>query len=465
MTRRIVNLLELSLTLAHVANPVVAFGLAALIRFGSGYFTPVHGESAVNYVLWVAVMTLVWMSVVRELQLNRISTITTFHTGIRMTAKAMSYTSAVVLAMFFFYREIQFPRLFVIAGLCFMSVFSVIVLHIFRRVTLSKRGPFKEPLRIAILGTDDYALQVARHLESHPLLPVEISCLIAVDESESAAATLPVVGPGHIGEIADKYKCKEVLVALPMNRFGELNGFLDELRSLSIPVRVVLDLGSGVFVPERVFDFYGLPLLDVRPYPFDTVGYAVGKRVFDLVFSTLAVIVSAPLTLAIAIAIKLTSTGPVLFSQERISLNGRPFKMLKFRTMYVQDDKTSNTFHTSRSDRRITPIGRLLRKTSLDELPQFINVLKGEMSVVGPRPELTFFVEKFRHEIPAYMARHNVKCGITGMAQINGYRGSDTCMNKRIEQDLYYLHNWSMYLDIKIIVKTVLQGFASKNAY
>lgn len=465
MTRRIVNLLELSLTLTHLANPIVAFGLAGLFRFRSGYFSPVRQESAVDYVLWVSLMTLVWMIVVKELGLNRVSTITTFHTGIRMTTKAMSYTTAVVLALFFFYREIQFPRVFVLTGICLMFVFSVLALYVFRTIAISRRGLFRVPLRVAILGADDYAVQIARHLESHPLLPVEVSCFIALEEPERENSSRAVIGPANIGELADKYRCKEVLVALPINRFAELNGLLDELRSLCIPVRVVLDIANGVFVPERVFDFYGLPLLDVRPYPFDTVGYAIGKRIFDIAFSVLALIVTAPLTIAVALAIKLNSTGPVFFSQERISLNGKPFKMLKFRTMYVQPNDESNTCHTARNDQRITPIGKVLRRASLDELPQFLNVLKGDMSVVGPRPELTFFVQKFRQEIPAYMARHNVKCGITGMAQINGLRGSDTCMNKRIEQDLYYLHNWSMSLDFKIILQTVFRGFVSKNAY
>lgn len=162
---------------------------------------------------------------------------------------------------------------------------------------------------------------------------------------------------------------------------------------------------------------------------------------------------------------RLTSAGPIFFSQERLGLNGKRFKMFKFRTMYAQESRNSSTQHTSRNDPRITPIGRILRKTSLDEFPQFFNVLKGDMSVVGPRPELTFFVQKFRQEIPSYMARHNVKCGITGLAQINGFRGSDTSIPERIEHDLHYLQNWSLLLDVGIIVKTVLIGLYGKNAY
>jgi len=217
-------------------------------------------------------------------------------------------------------------------------------------------------------------------------------------------------------------------------------------------------------MPERIFDYHGIPLLDVRPYPVDTMGYALGKRVFDVVFSLIVILLSSPLLVLITLLIKITSRGPVLFAQERVSLNGRRFTMLKFRTMYLQDSKSSDSRHTQRDDQRITPIGRVLRRISFDELPQFFNVLNGDMSVVGPRPELTFFVQKFRQEIPAYMSRHNVKCGITGWAQVNGLRGSDTSISNRIQYDLYYLRNWSLTFDVKIIFMTIF-GLAHYQAY
>ena len=204
-------------------------------------------------------------------------------------------------------------------------------------------------------------------------------------------------------------------------------------------------------------------LLDVRSYATDTVGYAVGKRIFDVIFSLLAILLSAPAMLLIAALIKLTSAGPVFFLQERVSLNGTHFRMIKFRTMVMQDQRAPDM--TQRNDPRITSFGQLLRKTSLDELPQFFNVLKGDMSVVGPRPEQAFFVQKFRSEIPWYMARHNVKGGITGWAQVNGLRGTATSIPQRIQYDLYYLRNWSMVLDLKIILLTVLHGLIARNAF
>jgi exopolysaccharide biosynthesis polyprenyl glycosylphosphotransferase len=266
-------------------------------------------------------------------------------------------------------------------------------------------------------------------------------------------------------DVVDVFHCSEILICLPPHSIGQAQSILQFTQHLCIPARIVLDLGEGIFVPERFFDYCGVPLLDVRPYPVDTVGYAVGKRLFDILFASAALLIGAPLMAAIALAIKVTSRGPVFFAQERISLNGRRFKMIKFRSMYVQPNAAADQQHTSRSDQRITAVGRFLRRTSLDEYPQFVNVLCGDMSVVGPRPELTFFVQKFRQEIPWYMARHNVKCGITGWAQVNGLRGSDTSIPHRIEYDLYYMRNWSMLLDIRIIWRTIVNGLVSPQAY
>ena len=190
--------------------------------------------------------------------------------------------------------------------------------------------------------------------------------------------------------------------------------------------------------------------------------YSIVKRAFDVAFALLTLAISSPVLLLIAIAIKVSSPGPVLFLQERIGLNGKPFKMLKFRSMYVND--RCDTHHTAIGDPRITKVGALLRGNSLDELPQFINVLKGDMSVVGPRPELTHFVQRFRQEIPSYMARHRGKCGITGWAQINGLCGSDTSIARRIEYDIEYLTRWSFGWDMKIIIITVVKGFI-RNAF
>ena len=192
--------------------------------------------------------------------------------------------------------------------------------------------------------------------------------------------------------------------------------------------------------------------------------YMILKRAFDIAFSFAMLLFATPLIVVIAAAIKLTSPGPVLFAQDRVGFKGNVFKMYKFRTMRSGSVLEADTRWTSRDDARRTRVGSFLRRTSLDELPQFLNVLKGDMSVVGPRPERPYFVEKFAAEVPRYGARHNLKVGITGWAQVNGWRG-DTCIQKRIEHDLYYLQNWSLLFDLRIVLRTVTHTFNAKHAY
>jgi exopolysaccharide biosynthesis polyprenyl glycosylphosphotransferase len=205
-------------------------------------------------------------------------------------------------------------------------------------------------------------------------------------------------------------------------------------------------------------------MLDLASTPAESLDYALLKRAFDVFFSGSVLLIASPLFAIVALLIRYTSPGPIFFVQERVGLNGNTFQMLKFRTMRVSDKSDSDTQWTTSEDPRRTVIGTFLRKTSLDELPQFINVLKGDMSVVGPRPERPHFVNKFLNEIARYNHRHALKVGITGWAQVNGWRG-DTSIEKRVEYDLYYLQNWSFLFDLRIILMTFFMGLINRNAY
>ena len=208
----------------------------------------------------------------------------------------------------------------------------------------------------------------------------------------------------------------------------------------------------------------GLPVINIRRVPLSDPLNKLAKRVVDLFGAVVALILFSPVMLGTVIAIKMTSPGPLIFKQERVGLQNRPFEMYKFRSMVVQDKETEKKGWTVKDDPRVTGVGRFIRKTSIDELPQLINVFKGDMSLVGPRPERTQFVEKFKEEVPRYMIKHQVRPGLTGWAQVNGYRG-DTSIRKRIECDLYYIENWTMGLDFKILIMTFFKGFVNKNAY
>ena len=204
--------------------------------------------------------------------------------------------------------------------------------------------------------------------------------------------------------------------------------------------------------------------LNIRRVPLNDPLNRWLKRIVDIFGAIVAIILFSPVMLITAIAIKATAPGPLIFVQERVGLHNRPFKMYKFRSMVVQSEETEKGEWTTQNDPRVTPVGKFIRRTSIDELPQLFNVLKGNMSLVGPRPERPQFVEKFKEEIPRYMIKHQVRPGITGWAQVNGYRG-DTSIYKRIEYDLYYIENWTLGLDIKIIILTFVKGFINKNAY
>ncbi|MGH9374727.1 MAG: exopolysaccharide biosynthesis polyprenyl glycosylphosphotransferase, partial [Terriglobia bacterium] len=216
---------------------------------------------------------------------------------------------------------------------------------------------------------------------------------------------------------------------------------------------------------EMLFNLGGIRMLDLRASPSESLLYILAKRSFDLVVAGLALLVLSPLIAIIAIAVRATSHGPALFIQERVGLNGRLFRMYKFRTMKTGDSQESATRWTTENDPRCTGFGSFLRRTNLDELPQFMNVLRGDMSIVGPRPERPHFVQKFLEDVAQYNTRHYLKVGITGWAQVNGWRG-DTSIARRVEHDLYYLRNWSLLFDFKIILLTVYRTFAAnKNAY
>lgn len=273
-----------------------------------------------------------------------------------------------------------------------------------------------------------------------------------------------------IGRIAN------LLVILPANRLDEIAITLGLSEYYRLEEIVALCEKSGVhtkFIPDYnkiiptkpyTEDILGLPVINIRYVPLSNTFNALVKRVMDIIGSIAAIIVSSPVMLVVSILIKLTSPGPLIYKQERVGLHNKTFRMYKFRSMEVQPESQEKKAWTVKDDPRVTPIGKFMRHTSIDELPQLFNILKGDMSLVGPRPERPFFVEKFREEIPRYMVKHQVRPGLTGWAQVNGYRG-DTSIRKRIECDLYYIENWTVGFDIKILFLTIFKGFINKNAY
>ena len=256
----------------------------------------------------------------------------------------------------------------------------------------------------------------------------------------------------------------DIILALPAEARDLTARLVEECENQGVNVRVVPDLFPLIQSDTQVYDLDGIPLVNLRLYPTEYFGYVVLKRILDVFVSLAVLLFLFPLYALIALLVKLTSPGPALFVQERVGLNGKRFNMLKFRTMSHTGAADTPREWTKANDPRVTPLGRWLRRSNLDELPQFLNVLKGDMSIVGPRPERPAFIERFRKEIPDYRLRHYVKSGITGWAQVNGWRG-DTSISHRIAHDLYYIRNWALGLDIKILFLTLTRTFFHRNAY
>lgn len=264
--------------------------------------------------------------------------------------------------------------------------------------------------------------------------------------------------------ILPENKLDEIAITLSLQDYDRLEEIVALCEKSGVHTKFIPDYNSLIPGKPYTEDLGGLPVINIRYVPLTNTVNAILKRIVDIIGSLAGLILLSPLLLVVAILIKCTSKGPVIFCQDRVGLHNKPFKMYKFRTMKMQAPEMEKKGWTTRDDPRVTKIGKVLRRTSIDELPQLFNILIGDMSLVGPRPERPQFVEKFKEEIPRYMIKHQVRPGLTGWAQVNGYRG-DTSIRKRIEYDIYYIENWSMGFDIKIVFLTFFKGFVNENAY
>lgn len=317
-----------------------------------------------------------------------------------------------------------------------------------------------------VVGTSTLSSELITKIHTHKAWGYNIIGCVKTDtrKSESFAGHRILGTTEDLEHIFESFYIDVVMIALDEKDVNNLGYVLNHCEKAGVKVNIIPYYHK--YVPSRPYidDLDGIPIIDTRHIPLDNAFKAFIKRGFDIIFSLFVLILISPLFVFSAIIIKLTSPGPIFFKQKRIGKNRRPFYMYKFRSMRVQTEADEYSKWTTENDPRKTWWGNIMRKTSIDEFPQFINVLKGDMSVIGPRPERPFFVYKFKEEIPRYMIKHQVRPGITGWAQVNGLRG-DTSIEDRIEHDLYYIENWTFLLDMKIVIMTIFQGFINKNAY
>lgn len=264
--------------------------------------------------------------------------------------------------------------------------------------------------------------------------------------------------------ILPQNRVDEIAITLGLDEYHKLEYIVNMCEKSGVHTKFIPDYNNIIPTKPYTEDLLGLPVINIRHVPLNNTGNKLMKRTVDIFGAVVAIIIFSPVMLMAVLGIKITSPGPLIFKQERVGLQNKPFAMYKFRSMIVQESEKEKSRWTTKDDPRVTGFGRFMRRTSIDELPQLFNVLKGDMSLVGPRPERPLFVEKFREEIPRYMVKHQVRPGLTGWAQVNGYRG-DTSIRKRIEFDLYYIENWTIGFDFKILFLTFFKGFVNKNAY
>jgi Undecaprenyl-phosphate glucose phosphotransferase len=407
--------------------------------------------------------TIAWSLAIESCGLSTTRYILTSGGNVYSAFLATLVTLFAELVIMFFYRATSFSRLLV-ASTSIILFFSAVGLRFVLRAAMGGRFLHDSGgIRVLIIGVDDFAARTARNLVDREFQALQIVGFVRLPGQDPR-----VKGRIHemdgIANMVAGNQIDDVVLALPASRLHEMPTILENVQHLGVPVRVVLDLGDQPPTSDRLVNINGVWMVSVCHSPMESVMYTILKRGFDIAFSTAILILAAPLMVAIALAVKLSSPGPVFFAQDRVGFKGNLFKMYKFRTMRMSTTHEGDTRWTCRDDSRRTGVGAFLRRTSLDELPQFFNVIKGDMSVVGPRPERPHFVEKFGVEVPRYHARHYLKVGITGWAQVNGWRG-DTSIEKRVEHDLYYLRNWSLLFDLRIVIRTVLDSLNAKHAY
>jgi len=320
---------------------------------------------------------------------------------------------------------------------------------------------------IVILGAGDVGRQVARKLAESQESGLHISGFFSNDrDMEFTKSFGEHLTTGKIKESFSyiaSHRVDQIWIAMPISKVKQIQVILKGLNHSTADIRLVPDVFGFQLLNHSVSTVAGLPVVNLSLSPMDGANRYI-KAIEDKLLAGMILLLISPLLALLAIGVKLSSPGPIFYRQERVTWYGKSFHMLKFRSMPVNAEDATGAVWARAGENRATPFGSFLRRTSLDELPQFWNVLRGDMSIVGPRPERPVFVEQFKDEIPGYMQKHKVKAGITGWAQIHGWRG-DTDLASRIEHDLHYIENWSLWLDVKIIFMTLFKGFVNKNAY
>jgi exopolysaccharide biosynthesis polyprenyl glycosylphosphotransferase len=453
MLRRHSEIFRTVLLLGDALLVVASWLGAYALRFHSGFPAPRGVPPLEPYLVALALLLPVWAWVFRSRGLYAPRRIDSTLSEIGSVLAGATTVVVLLVVATFFERSYFFSRgvivLFWMLSIASVSSFRVVAREFLR--VLHRHG--RNLSSVLVVGAGSLAEQVIDRVREHPEAGLRVVGVLGNDGRVPRVGGVPVLGRyEQVRKVLALCGASQVVLALPREDQDQLEALLDELDDELVDLRLMPDLLHVATLRSSVEDFDGLPVISLRDSPL--VGWAaIQKRVFDIVASSLLLVVASPVLVAIGAAIWRSSGRPVLYRQERMGLDGRVFRMFKFRTM-VKDAESEGPVWARMEDPRTTAIGGFLRRTGFDELPQLWNVLCGDMSLVGPRPERPIFIEQFRLEVPGYMLRHKVKAGVTGWAQVHRWRG-DTSLQERIEHDLYYIRNWSLGLDVRILLMTL----------
>lgn len=445
----------------------VTYALAWLLKFKSGiFYNPGLYLSVQVYFSALAFIVPVYLILYYAFNLYTPKRVQ----GRRLEAANIVKANTIGLLLFFvvlyIIKQVDFSRSMIFIFYCINIAAEVLVRNVIRYSLRNIRKKGFNLKHILLVGYSRAAEEYIDRIRANPQWGYVVRGILD-DNVERGTIYKGIKVLGRIDNlfvILPENKLDEIAITLSINEYAKLEHIVSLCEKSGVHTKFIPDYNNIIPTKPYTEDLLGLPVINIRRVPLTNTLNMISKRIVDIIGATAAIILFSPVMLVTAIIIKLTSKGPLIYAQERVGLHNKTFRMYKFRSMEVQAPKEEQSAWTVKNDPRVTGIGKFIRKTSIDEFPQFFNVLMGDMSLVGPRPERPFFVEKFREEIPRYMVKHQVRPGLTGWAQVNGYRG-DTSIRKRIDHDLYYIENWTMGFDIKILFLTVFKGFVNKNAY
>ncbi|WP_407415560.1 undecaprenyl-phosphate glucose phosphotransferase [Methanobrevibacter sp.] len=455
------------MVLLDAAVLAISLAISWWIRFKTTVFGPIGGhlpiESYVFFLLFVVIPVYLILYFSFGLYKPR-RTYKTIFSEATQIIKVNIVAFVVLVAILFILNQPDFSRIMLFLLAVVASILGIIERFIIRSFLKRIRIDNRNLKHILIVGDNDLAFTFARKIRNNPYLGFYISGFLG----RSDRVGMEIEGSKIIGSfsdldyVLDNNSFDRVVLAIPLKYYYKIDELVESCERVGIKAEIIPDYIRYFPAQPSVDMVEDIPIINIRYVPLDDNFNKFLKFLSDYLISIVAIIITSPIMIITAIAIKLTSPGPIIFKQERIGFHGKPFKMYKFRSMKVQNSNDEESGWTTKDDPRKTKVGDFIRKTSIDELPQFFNVLKGDMSVVGPRPERPYYVDEFRKEISKYMVKHQVRPGITGWAQIHGCRG-DTSIKKRIEYDIEYVENWHMALDLGIMIKTIVKK--NPNAY